>query len=561
MKRNLDDLADRQFDVVIVGGGIFGICTAWDAALRGLSVALLERDDFASGASASCFKLVHGGIRYLQHADVRRARRYCRERNILMRVAPHQIAPLPLVIPTYGHGRRGRALLLAGMRAFDLLAWDRNRGVCEAGRRLPAGRLLSRSEVLEAFPYIETDGLSGGGIVHEAQMHSPARLAVAFLHSAVQAGAVAANYVEATELCRAGDRVGGVWARDRLGGSRIEVRGRLVVIAAGGWSPDFLRRTLAPPPAPAATFSRDVCLVLRRQPDTAAALAVVAGQARDADALVSRAGRHLILAPWRGRTLLGVWHRALDDAASVAPPAPAEIRQFLAEINDACPGLSLGVGDVELCQWGRVLFGEGPQDGRALRFGRRSLLLDHAVGDGVEGLVTLIGVRYSTCRYDAERAVDLALGKLRRPLVPSRTAATPIYGGAVEDVDAYRRHAVQSRSAGIAEETVAALVRRHGGEHQRVLRRARDQETGERPLGDAEVAAADIAYAVGEEMACTLDDVVFRRTELGTAGHPGVEALQEAAGHMARLLGWDEERRQRELEVVEGRFAAGGGLR
>lgn len=556
MKRGVGELAEREFDLVVVGGGIFGICVAWDAALRGLSVAILERDDFGGGASANCFKLVHGGIRYLQHADVARTRLSCRERNTLMRLAPHQISPLPMVLPTYGHGRRGREILLAGMRAFDLLSWDRNRGVHEATRRLPRGRLLSRGEVLATFPFVEREGLNGGGVVHEAQMHDPARLALSFLHSAVEAGAVAANYVEATGVRRRGDRVDGVEAHDRVGGSPLEVRGRLVIVAAGGWSPDFLRRALRLAAAPAPTFSRDVCLVLRRPPSSPAALAFT-DRSRDADALLSRDGRHLILAPWRGRTLLGVWHRVVDDGSRAAPPDPTEIRQYLAETNRALPGLELEEGDVALHQWGPVLFASARTDRNELSFGKRSLLVDHAAGDRIEGLITLVGVRYTTCRYEAERTVDLALRKLGRPILRSRTAETPIFGGAMEDVEAYRRQALRRRPDGIAEDTVSALVQRYGSEHARVVGAALDEVGRSGQATDAAVADAEVAFAVREEMACRLDDVVFRRTDLGTGGHPGTEALQSAARRMAALLGWDGERTHREIEAVEARFAAG----
>ena len=144
MKRDLASLADRAYDLVIVGGGIFGACAAWDAVLRGLSVALVERHDFASGASAQSFKMVHGGIRYLQHADIGRLRASCFERSALLRVAPHLVQPLPILIPTYGHARAGKEFLGAGMLLYDLLTLDRNRGITDAERRIRWSEFLSR---------------------------------------------------------------------------------------------------------------------------------------------------------------------------------------------------------------------------------------------------------------------------------------------------------------------------------------------------------------------------------------------------------------------------------
>ena len=144
MERRLSRLTSTLYDLVVVGGGIFGICAAREASLRGLSVALLERRDFSHGASANCFKVIHGGIRYLQHADVVRCRQSSHERTAWLREAPHQVAPLPIVVPTYGHGLDGKEWLGAGMKAYDLLTWDRNRGLSDPERHIPPTRLLSR---------------------------------------------------------------------------------------------------------------------------------------------------------------------------------------------------------------------------------------------------------------------------------------------------------------------------------------------------------------------------------------------------------------------------------
>src|SRR5580704_11420053 len=161
MKRDLAVLAAERFDLLIVGGGAFGAAAAWDAALRGLHVALIERSDFGGGASAECFKMVHGGIRYLQHADIRRLRSSCAERSAMLRIAPHLVTPLPILIPTYGHGRQGKAFLAAGMYVYDLLTVDRNAGIGDATRRIAGTKLLSRAQTLELFPELEQRSLTG----------------------------------------------------------------------------------------------------------------------------------------------------------------------------------------------------------------------------------------------------------------------------------------------------------------------------------------------------------------------------------------------------------------
>ena len=153
MIRKISALVEKEYDLVIVGGGIFGVCAAWDAVLRGLSVAIVEKRDFSHATSANHFKMVHGGIRYLQHGDIKRIRESSRERSAFLRIAPHLTRPLPIVIPTYGHGIKGKELLALGMMLYDLVTYDRNRGILEE-RKIPKGKLLSRQEVLKRFPGI-----------------------------------------------------------------------------------------------------------------------------------------------------------------------------------------------------------------------------------------------------------------------------------------------------------------------------------------------------------------------------------------------------------------------
>src|SRR5688572_19609982 len=160
MQRTPAALTDGEFDVLVIGGGAFGAAAARDAALRGLKTALIERADFGSGASAECFKMVHGGIRYLQHADLPRLHASSRERSAMLRIAPHLVHPLPIAIPTYGRGRRGRAFLGAGACVYDLLTLGRNAGIRDPKRRIERTRFLSRAEVLEVFPHLSAHDLS-----------------------------------------------------------------------------------------------------------------------------------------------------------------------------------------------------------------------------------------------------------------------------------------------------------------------------------------------------------------------------------------------------------------
>src|SRR5450755_1253588 len=265
MTRDLARMSGQEFDVLVIGGGAFGAAAAWDAALRGLNVAIIEQADFGAGASAECFKMVHGGIRYLQHADVRRLRASCAERTALLRIAPHLVNPLPIVIPTYGHGRQGKAFLAAGMLAYDLLTIGKNSGISDPKRHIAGTRLVSKNQILDLFPELEQRSLSGGAVFEDGQMYNTARLVLAFVKSAANRGAIAANYTEALRFLWDGKRVCGVRARDRVDGNDFDIRAKLVLNAAGPWADYLLRDTDKFGPHIRGAFSRDACFFVNRK--------------------------------------------------------------------------------------------------------------------------------------------------------------------------------------------------------------------------------------------------------------------------------------------------------
>lgn len=549
MDRRLSSLAETEFDLVVVGGGIFGICAAWDAVLRGLSVALLERRDFAHGASANCFKVVHGGIRYLQHADLPRTRQSAAERSAWLRVAPHQVRPLPIVVPTYGHGAKGKEILGAGMKLYDAVTADRNRGLRDPERRIPSTRLLSRATVRGILPELDTPGLTGGALFFDGQMWSPARLAICFLLAAAEEGVHAANHVEVTRFLRSGSRVSGVVARDTLTDREFEVRGRVVLNATGGWAPGLLDRSegagrLTPRP----TFSRDAYFLVRRRIGEGYGIAVP-GQTSDPDAILSRSARHLFLMPWRDCTLVGVWHTVWKDDPDRAHVSEDELRGFLDELNASLPGLELRRDEVALTHCGLVLFGENEEGAENLRYGHRSQIVDHGRTDGTPGLVTLLGVRYTTARREAASAVDLVCAKLGRRAPRPPTATRPVYGGAIESVSGLEREAARAHPE-LAPAVRESLLHNHGAEYERVLALGRAEPDALAPLPGTATLRAEVLHAVRSEMARKLADVAFRRTDLGTAGSPGRPALEAAAELMAAELGWEPARREKEVEEV-----------
>lgn len=553
MNRNLNELADTEFDLVIIGGGIFGACAAWDATLRGLRVALIERGDFCGGTSANSFKMVHGGVRYLQHADIYRLLYSCKERGALLRIAPHLVQPLPIVIPTYGHGTSGKAFLGAGLYLYDLLTLGRNRGIRDPERRIPATRLLSRSQILELFPDLKQEGLTGGAMFSDGQMYNPTRLVLAFIQSAVAAGAKAVNYLEAVGLLRSGDRVTGVQARDTLTGDLLSIRARVVVNTAGPWAEHFLGEAAGMPLPAKGSYSRDACFVVNRRLPGKQAVAVL-GRTRDPDAVLSRPARHLFLVPWRDFTLVGVWHVVYDRRPDAVTVPAQDLEAFIDEINEAYPSLNLSLQDVRMWNAGLVPFGINEPGATNLSYGKRSNLIDHRQSDGVDGLVTLIGIRYTTARADSAKAIDIAVAKLGAQAPRRDSTRIPITGGDIPDFEAFVRHATATQRLGIDAGAMRALAHNYGTRLPEVLAYAEREPELARPLGDSTTLKAEVIHAIRQEMALTLADIVFRRTDLATGGNPGDQVLRECAGLAARELGWSDEQMEAQLRDVHKRF-------
>jgi len=535
LTRDLPALADTRFDVLVVGAGIYGATVAWDAAQRGLSVALIDRGDFGAGTSTNSAKTVHGGVRALQSGNLTELRSFVRERRALSRVAPHLVSPLPFVIPTYGGLTRNRLVMRAAFGLYDLvLARDRN-DLPDHSNHLPPSRLVSRDECLRLNPAIAPDGVTGGIIWHDCQMYNPDRVVLSFVLSAVGAGAVVANHVEANGWLRDGERIIGVQAEDRLGTGSFDVRASLIVNAAGPWSPALLADL---PPAlragPPRGLSKAMNLVTRAI-TTTHALGGLAGS------------RFLFVAPWRGVSIVGTSHDPFDGRADSLRVREADVAAFLREVTQAFPNAHLAPADVRLVHRGLL-----PATDRA----GHVLLKDSAVRDhraeGVPGLMSVLGVRYTTARGTAERAVDMAFSILGHTPPRCRTAELPLVGGDIPDVRRFLAEVTAATDGAVDVSTRRRLARSYGSRHRELLRMMVENRALAAPLSDqCAVTRGEIVHAVRHEMAVHLEDAVLRRTETGSAGHPGQAALEEAARVMGDEIGWHADERARQIASIE----------
>jgi glycerol-3-phosphate dehydrogenase len=463
------------------------------------------------------------------------------------------VQPLPIAIPTYGHGRRGRAFLAAGATVYDLLTLDRNRGIPDRHRQIRNTRFLARARLLELFPHLQARELTGAVVFEDGQMHNPARLVLAFVSSAVDAGATACNYVEATKFLWRNSAVCGVRARDRLTDEEFDIRARLTLNAAGPWA-DYLQndpehfgawRRLP--------YSRDAYFIVDRAPTSEYGVAVQ-GLSRDKDAVLGRATRHLFAVPWRDKTLLGVWHTLFPEFPDGAHVRADEIETWMAELNSVYPQLQLSPAEVTFANCGLVPFGE-TATATELSFGKESRVIDHRAAHGVTGLVSLVGIRFTTARADAARALDLLLRQLPQATRAADTALLPVAGGEIADFTAFEAQALRNKPVEVNETSLRALLRNHGSRYAQVLRAHEADEDVGACIGETTTLRAEIRYAIEHEMAVKLDDVVMRRTELGAGSHPGRRALEATAMAMAQHLQWPDSRMREELTAMERTFA------
>lgn len=534
MRRDISRLTGRTFDVLVVGGGIYGLTIACDAAQRGLEVALIEGADFGSGSSFNHLRTIHGGLRYLQTLDVSRSRESIRERRALARVAPHAVRPLPFVLPLPASLTKGAWAMRAGFLLDRIVGADRNRNV-PAALYLPPGQVLSDSEAVARFPELNREGRAGAAVWYDYTAPESDRLTFAWALGAHEQGATLANYVEALELVADGQRVGGVRAVDHRGGGEIQISARVTVNATGG----RVDRLLAPNGlSTRMPLLKALNLVTRRTAGETA----VGGRAAS--------GRHFFLVPWRNRALFGTWESARQDALAHADPTDAEVVSFIAELNQAFPTLRLDRDDVTLVHRGLVPAAD-------MGNGRLSLepheqWRDHASTSGVEGLVSVAGAKYTTARAVAERVTDRVMRKLRRRAVSCRTAMTLLPGGDAGDADSAAAEAARACGTTLPDGTIPHLVAAYGSRYREIVTLADTRpEWRTRIADDSPVIGAELVHAVRQEMAMTLNDAVIRRTPLGALGYPGDRAATRAAAIVARESGWSDDRTGEEIAALK----------
>ena len=512
-EHQLARLSSESFDVLVIGGGITGAGVARDAAMRGLRVALVEQDDFASGTSSRSSRLVHGGLRYLEHGQLGLVFESSRERRTLLRIAPHLVRPLSFVWPLYHRARVPGWKLRLGLTLYDALSLFRN---VERHQRLDAHGVQSHE------PRLSQTGLRGGARYWDAATND-ARLTLATVLSARQSGAVVANHARVEGLRRIGGRIAGATVVNIETGSSIDIDARLVVNATGAWS-DRVERLANPTAAAAVRGSKGShVMVPRSRVGNASALTLVAPQD----------GRVMFVLPAGAFTIIGT----TDTYDQVAPEdvraSHADIQYLLRTANHFFHDAHLTESDIVSAWAGLRPLASTGKDGN----GPGGASREHAIVETAPGLLRITGGKLTTYRAMAEEVVNHAeriLGVRHRG---SGTATTPLGGGEIGDV----RRAMDDATSTIGDGVVAErLVHAFGSEWRDVWNlTGSDPTLVQRIAPDRPYVLAELRYGVVHEMARTLADLLIRRTPIAfeTPDH-GREAARHVAPRVAEWLEW-----------------------
>jgi glycerol-3-phosphate dehydrogenase len=524
----LASLERDSFDLAVVGGGITGAGVALDAASRGYSVALLERSDFAAGTSSRSSKLIHGGLRYLQNFDLGLVREALLERSLLVKLAPHLVRPLPLLVPSF-EGKRPDRLVGVGLNMYDVMAWRRGR---EDGEEWSPARhrIIEGAEAVELAPALGSREPTAAYLFYDCQTDD-VRMVLSVLGEAERFGTVIANRCEAAGLVERDGRAVGVLARDTETGGEFEVSATNIINATGVWAdqlrPDELYRheempRIRPSRGTHVTMSRE-------QLPVEVGVIVPAGS-----------GRTIFVLPWLGRTLVGTTDNDYEGPLDHIPASDDDIAYLLDAVNSYF-ATDIQPGDLTGAYAGvRPLISTGDPK-KSVDISRRAELYETS-----SGLVTITGGKFTTWRRMAKSAVDRIVEREGRE-APCRTHEIPI--GQPEDP------AALPEVPGVDEDSRAHLAARYGHAARDVLRLAvAAPQLASRISPDLPDLLAECAFAAGHEQARSLADVLLRRTRVGlldarVLATADSEGARRAARAVAGELGWDEPRIDQELRA------------
>ncbi len=508
-------------DVLILGGGIIGSGIARDCAQRGLSVSLFEREDYGYGTTSRSTRLIHGGLRYLEMLDFGLVRQDLKEREILLKIAPHRVQPLPFLVPFYHTSLFYRLKMRVGMALYDLLSYDKT---------LPNHRMLGKEETQRAEPGLKEEGLQGSAMYYDCQVAFPERLCLDNILSAQRNGAQTYNHTQVHEVLRdAEGRVYGVKVQNRLTGEESEHRGKIVINATGAWVDRLLEGWQAPKPRH---------LRLTKGIHFAAPPAN-----RCALVLFSKTDRRLMFAiPWLGYSWVGTTDTDFDADLDMVHALPEEVAYLQETVSDYLPQGNWS--EIHFTNAGvRALVRDNRPNANESAVSRKHGIVLHTQSEGLEGMITVLGGKITAYRDIAEEVSNLA-GSFLSDTTEGKTATTPLPGGDTLNLQSLKAEVGRAaKEYGLTQAQADNLVFLYGTEAYAVLNRIEhDPSLAERLSPAYPDIKAQVAHAIEAEQAQTLNDFLLRRSLLTFTPDQGVQAIPSLLEYMTTYLHWSSER-------------------
>ena len=533
MKRNITRLSTTTFDLVVIGAGIYGAAISRVLARHGYLTALIDKGDFCQATSANSLKILHGGLRYLQHLNLKRMRESIVCRRELMQFSPHLVQPLSCLMPTRGRRTRSKAVMATAFALNDAISYDRNAGL-PTELHLPRGRIMSKHAFAAILPELPPESATGAANWYDGLAENTERMAIEHILDAAEYGACPANYVQAEEILFNDNTVTGVLATDRQTGKTLTIATRLVINAAGPWFTRLLQQSGVP--CPQVDWAKAINLVVKKQLHPKYAIGLESREEyQDKDAVFKRGKRLYFFVPWRGYTMIGTTYKPFHRPADEFSVEQQDIDEILDEVNAIYPNYRLSPNDVTFVHSGLVPMSEAPTDTDDVQIEKNSQIIDHGQADGPSGLISVKGIKYTTAPHAARELLRM---------VRNRFSPSPTRQPASKNDNVAEKNIIPDR-----------LQKKYGRFADAVMPFI-TKEDGDRPVCDGlDLTCGEVQYYIQEEMALTLSDVILRRSDLGTAQCPDTKLLEALAAYMARQLHWDNEEQNRQLDSVRTFYA------
>ncbi|MCK5028825.1 MAG: glycerol-3-phosphate dehydrogenase/oxidase [Bacteroidales bacterium] len=539
MKRLFDEPFENHFDLIIIGGGISGVSVAYEAATRGLKVALFEKGDFGEATSAATSKLIHGGLRYLKNLEFGLVRESLSERRILENIAPNFVYPMPFMIPTYSNLKNNKFSLFIGMVLYDFLSLDKA-WTWDKTKKLRFHKTISAKRTKRIEPCIPKTKLTGSSIYYDCQNINPERLTLGILNSAVSNGAKVANYAKIESFIIDSSTVKGVRVVDLLENKEHEITADLTINCTGAWT-DIVLKT--------ASGENKVNHNIRRSEG----IHIITEKlcSKHAVLMMTKEGRHVMMIPWRNHTLIGTTDKEYNGHPDEYKVTKQSIVELVDEINANYSTDIIKYEDIQFAYGGlRPLVDN--QTEASYESSRKYEIFDNSK-DGLNGLLTVEGGKYTTSRKLAEHVVKKVSKKLNRSLGSSITKKRYLVDSDIKNMESFIRQLVL-RYPQFPEATINYIGRNYGLECHTIFRLAMyDKPLMEVLTSDGEI-LAEVVYVIKKELAFTLSDIFFRRTGIGTLGYPGDEVFNKVVETTKDYLKWDDKKTQDEIKIVMSKF-------